>query len=275
MSDYQLTSGPLRSAITIELHTHRATQLWQGRRGSIEDKVHPIIGMPRFLVIMNTIKMDAARNNPYADMWMLQLEERLLEARTEMNELLHEAEKALVAIPDTINIESCLSIQPAKFPLFVSAQLGYIAIYLLTDFDQLARKMMLANHMAVCSSTYTKDFLERASGMIRSIYSLAQKYQRVPVTRQDFIDGHRRAKDAEEHYGPVPVDILNATRRSQYAPPILRTTLTSAEEENTAGTPDEIATSVVEAITGNQPAPIRQRRAKIDTTPPENNEAAK
>ena len=73
---YILTSGPLRSTIIIELHTHLATRAWTGRQASPEENIHGIIGIPRFLNLMNIIRLDSLTDNPYADLWMLRIEER-------------------------------------------------------------------------------------------------------------------------------------------------------------------------------------------------------
>src|SRR3546814_4622778 len=42
----------------------------------------------------------------------------------------------------------CSSDLPVKLPLFVNAQLGFAAVYLLADYDDIARKLILAHHTA-------------------------------------------------------------------------------------------------------------------------------
>lgn len=233
---YQYTSGPLRSAVTIELHTHLATRTWSGRQANPDENIRAIIGMPRFLNLMNIIRLDSLTDNPYADMWMLRLEERLLAAREEMNTLIDSMKKVFSQLPEMMTIESCLSIQPARFPVFAASQLGFIAIYLLTDYDNLMRNALLANHMAFLSRAELNDLNQRGGNIIRSILVLAQRYRRITVTRQDIREGNARALAAMEQAGPVPDDIFDGSRRSAYAPP-----LRPAPEEDTAAasTPDE------------------------------------
>lgn len=220
MSEYQITSGPLRSAITIELHTHLATQTWTGRQPNHEEKIHGIIGIPRFLNILNIIRLDSLTDNPYADLWMLRLEERLLAAREEMNTLIDSMKAVFSQLPAMMTVEGCTSIQPARFPVFASTQPGFIAIYLLTDFDELMRNMLLARHMALINHEETNNLRQRGGNLIRSILVLAQKYRRIPVTRQDIREGNARAIAAEELAGPVPEDIFDGSRRSAWAPPL-------------------------------------------------------
>ncbi|HDP0318979.1 TPA: TIGR03761 family integrating conjugative element protein [Salmonella enterica subsp. enterica serovar Concord] len=218
--NYTVTSGPLRSAITIELHTHIATRTWTGRLADPVKNLRAIIGMPRLLSILNIIRMDSVVDNPYADMWMLQLEERLLEARRDMDALIRDTKTVFSQLPEMMTIEGCLSVAPARFPVFASTQLGFIALYLLTDYDRLMRDALLANHMALISRTELDALNDRGGNLIRSILVLAQRYRRISVTRQDIRDGNARALAALEQAGAVPEDIFDGTRRSVYAPPL-------------------------------------------------------
>ncbi|MDX5630319.1 MULTISPECIES: AcaB family transcriptional regulator [unclassified Brenneria] len=79
---------------------------------------------------------------------------------------------------------------------------------------------MLANHMALINRVELNDIRQRGGNLLRSIFVLAQKYRRIPVTRQDIRDGNARAQAAEELAGPVPDDIFDGSRRSAYAPPL-------------------------------------------------------
>lgn len=216
----RLTTGPLRSSITIELHTHLATRTWTGRQPDPAENIHGIIGMPRFLNIMNVIRLDTVADNPYADLWMLRLEERLLVAREEMNVLIGSMKTVFSQLPETMTVEGCASIQPARFPVFASTQPGFIAIYLLTDFDELMRKALLAQHMALINRVQMSELREKGGNLIRSILVLAQKYRRIPVSRQDIRECNARAVAAEEMAGAVPEDIFDGSRRSAWAPPL-------------------------------------------------------
>lgn len=220
ISPVQLTTGPLRSTVTIELHTHLATRTWTGRQPDPAENIHGIIGIPRFLNIMNIIRLDSQADNPYADLWMLRLEERLLAARTEMNALIDSMAAVFNQLPEMMTVEGCASIQPARFPVFASSQLGFIAVYLLTDFDELMRKALLAQHMALINRVEMNALRQKGGNLIRSILVLAQKYRRIPVTRQDIRDHNARAIAAEEQAGSVPEEIFTGSSRSVYAPPL-------------------------------------------------------
>ena len=61
--------------------------------------------------------------------------------------------------------------------------------------------------------------------VLRSLFGLAQSYQFSGATRDDFAANNARAEAARkmyEKFGEIPQDILEGTRRSNFAPPITR-----------------------------------------------------
>lgn len=118
ISPVQLTTGPLRSTVTIELHTHLATRTWTGRQPDPAENIHGIIGIPRFLNIMNIIRLDSQADNPYADLWMLRLEERLLAARTEMNALIDSMAAVFNQLPEMMTVEGVRQYPACTIPGF-------------------------------------------------------------------------------------------------------------------------------------------------------------
>ncbi|NWD72646.1 alpha/beta fold hydrolase [Pseudomonas gingeri] len=75
MSNPQLDLGPLRSSMELTLHTHHAVRIWQGRSAS-EEK-NGIIGLSGFVHVMSKIKRGAEQDDPYADFWMIRIQEKL------------------------------------------------------------------------------------------------------------------------------------------------------------------------------------------------------
>ncbi|MLW01285.1 TIGR03761 family integrating conjugative element protein [Salmonella enterica] len=219
MSDYTFNMGPLRSAIHIQLHTHNATRLWTGRRAT-ENGPAPIIGMPRFIEILNQIRIASEHDDPYADLWMLRMEEKLAQSRKIMQMMLEQAKALFSELPEGIDIESCLNVQPARFPLFINAPLAYQGVYLLTDFDLLAPQLLLASHIAVISRTEMHNRLNNGATVIRSAFGLAQKYHSSGLTRQDFIDDTPQARATIERLGPLPEAILSGKLRSSFSSPL-------------------------------------------------------
>ncbi len=76
--------------------------------------------------------------------------------------------------------------QPIRLPLFVNAQLGFMAVYLLADYDELARKLILAHHTALIDRSTLERWLNEGAHALRSLFSLAQQYRYSGCTRDDF-----------------------------------------------------------------------------------------
>jgi integrating conjugative element protein (TIGR03761 family) len=115
-----------------------------------------------------------------------------------------------------------LNVPPVKLPLFVGAQLGFMAVYLLADYDDLARKLILAHHTALIDRGTLERWLNEGAHALRSLFSLAQQYRYSGATRDDFASKNVVARAASEKFGELPQEVLEGTRRSRYASPIVR-----------------------------------------------------
>ena len=217
---FQLNLGALRSTISLTLHTHHAARIWQGRQAATGVKY--IMSMGGYIGITNTLKYAAAHDDPYADWFMIKLEEKLEEAAARMRELLGQIERIIVQFPTQVSISENLNVQPVTLPLFVGSQLGFLAIYLLTDYDILVRRTLLAHHTALISRGDAERRLDAGAHLLRSLFGLAQRCRVSGVTRDDMAANNARAREAVAKLGLPPQDILEGRRRSRYAPPIIR-----------------------------------------------------
>lgn len=237
--NFAFNLGSLRSQMSITLHTHHASRLWMGRRVQTDKPGHSIIGMPRFIALMEQMKTAAANNDPYADNWLIRMEEKLEAARTALRALNQHVDEQLSKVPSAISIADNLNIQPLNFPLFINCQLGYIGVYLLTEYDTLARRILLANHTAMLGRRQMEQWLDQGAHEIRSAYGLAQQYKHAGVTRDDIAANNARAREAFGKFGELPQDVLEGTRRSNFAPPLPQHNpqSTGAEHDLTEGAP--------------------------------------
>jgi integrating conjugative element protein (TIGR03761 family) len=216
----QLNLGSLRSAMSLTLHTHHASRIWHGRAASGGKPA--IVGLNGFIAAMNKMKRGAEQDDPYSDWWMLRIEEKLEQTKAALQALREQVDQALAAVPPALSLGENLNVQPVKLPLFVNAQLGFAAVYLLADFDDLARKLILAHHTALIDRSTLERWLNDGAHALRSLFSLAQQYRYSGCTRDDFAANNAAARAALEKFGPLPQDVLEGTRRSGFAPPIMR-----------------------------------------------------
>ncbi|VVQ04658.1 MULTISPECIES: PFL_4669 family integrating conjugative element protein [Pseudomonas] len=217
---YQLNLGSLRSSITLTLHTHHAARIWQGR--TAREGAHSIMGMAGYISVTNLIKQTSAHDDPYADWAMLQLEEKLLQAKAGMLQLTQQLDRVKQDLPPQIDMGDNLNIHPVTLPLYIGSQLGFLAVYLLTDYDTLVRRTLLAHHTALIGRVDLEAWIDDGAHLLRSLFGLAQRFRHAGVTRDDMAANNARAHEAIEKFGLPPQDILEGLRRSQFAPPIIR-----------------------------------------------------
>jgi integrating conjugative element protein (TIGR03761 family) len=217
---YQLNLGSLRSSITLTLHTHHAARIWQGRNA--REGVHSIMGMAGYISVTNLIKQTAAQDDPYADWAMIQLEEKLMQAKAGMQELTQQLDRIKQDLPTQIDMGDNLNIHPVTLPLYIGSQLGFLAVYLLTDYDTLVRRTLLAHHTALIGRVDMEAWIDNGAHLLRSLFGQAQRYRHAGVTRDDMAANNARALAAIDKFGLPPMEILEGHRRSQFAPPITR-----------------------------------------------------
>ncbi|EXL06464.1 conjugal transfer protein [Brucella anthropi] len=216
----QLNLGALRSAMSLTLHTHQASRVWHGRAQG--DNKPGIMGLNGFVAIMNRLRHGAEQDDPYSDFWMLRIEEKLADTKQQLQLIREQVDQALAGVPPALSIGENLNVQPVKLPLFVSSQLGFMAVYLLADYDELARRLILAHHTALIDRLTLERWLNEGAHALRSLFSLAQQYRFSGTTRDDFASMNAAARAALEKFGELPPDVLDGTRRSRFAPPTRR-----------------------------------------------------
>ncbi|WP_110972555.1 PFL_4669 family integrating conjugative element protein [Pseudomonas huaxiensis] len=219
-NDLQLNLGALRSSMQLTLHTHHASRIWHGRASG--DGRAAIIGLNGFLAIMNKMKRGAEQDDPYSDNWMLRIEAKLEDTKARLQQLREQVDLVLADIPRALSLGENLNVQPVSLPLFINAQLGFAAVYLLADFDDLARRLILAHHTALIDRHTLERWLDEGAHALRSLFSLAQQYKFSGTQRDDFAANNAAARSAREKFGELAHDVLEGTRRSRFAPPIVR-----------------------------------------------------
>jgi len=230
----QLNLGSLRSAMSLTLHTHHASRIWHGRAAA--EGRPGIIGLNGFISAMNKMKRGAEQDDPYSDWWMLRIEDKLVDTKTRLQALCEQVNLALAGVPPALSLGENLNVQPVKLPLFVNAQLGFAAVYLLADYDDLARKLILAHHTALIDRSTLERWLNDGAHALRSLFSLAQQYRYSGASRDDFAAKNAVARAALEKFGELPQEVMEGTRRSRFAPPILRRNARSDESSAEART---------------------------------------
>ena len=218
--ELRMNLGALRSSMQLTLHTHHASRIWHGRAPA--EGRPGIMGLNGFVSIMAKMKRGAEQDDPYSDWWLLRIEQKLSDTKDQMTLLREQVDQVLRDVNPALTLGDNLNVQPVKLPVFVQSQHGFIAIYLLADYDELARRLILAHHTALIDRRTMERWLNEGAHLLRSAFGLAQQYRYSGTCRDDFAANNAAARAAREKYGELPQDVLEGTHRSRFAPPIIR-----------------------------------------------------
>lgn len=217
-------AGALQSALSVELHTHYAIRLWEGRKqsdsGEHEKKRPEIISMPKAIQRAGVASRDSASDNPYADMVLVKLETTINIASAKISKIVNELDVILTAVPKGITLSDIASAQPLNISVYSRSPLGYRCVWLLVGYDQLAMKAFQAFHYGLISRAQRDQYLNRGGHAVRQVYGAIQPYYTVAVNRSDIINLTARGKEALARLGELDPDIFSGKKRSSFSSPL-------------------------------------------------------
>ncbi|EIY1868526.1 TIGR03761 family integrating conjugative element protein, partial [Escherichia coli] len=216
--------GALQSSLTIALHTRYAIRLWEGRRNNQkeekQEKRPDIISMPRAIAFAGQATRDSARDNPYADMMLVRLENALTKATETIEKHLAWLDGILKNLPGQISLSDIKSSSPVNIGVYSSSPVGYRCVWLLIGYDRLVMKVFQVFHYGLISRTKRDELLNQGGYAVRRIYGIIQNYKSVSVTRADILSGTARGKEAVNRMGEPDPDVMSGKKRSVYSPPV-------------------------------------------------------
>ena len=117
---------------------------------------------------MNKMRRGSEQDDVF-DWWMLRIEVKLDRPRPRCNRCasrwIRHWRRAAGTQPGREPQRS-----PSRLPLFVNAQLGFAAVYLLADYDDIARKLILAHHTAFIDRSTLERWLNEGAHALRSLF---------------------------------------------------------------------------------------------------------
>ncbi|MGY2172876.1 PFL_4669 family integrating conjugative element protein [Pseudomonas gingeri] len=221
MSDHLLKSlGPLRSSIELTLHTYHAVRVWQGRPA--DENKPAIIGFAGFVRLMNRMKLGAAQDDPYSDFWMIRMQEKLESSKADLTMVRRNLDQLMSLVPEALSVSETLNTEPVKVPVFINSPFGFLALYLIVAYDNFVRQAQQCHYVALMSRRDMEHWINSGGRVLRSLFGFAQQYKFSGATRADFAADNDVARQAQERFGTLPLDVLEGTRRSEFAPAIMR-----------------------------------------------------
>lgn len=207
------TPEPLHDKVTITLHTLQAHGLMKGRTAAGKKPV--VIGLFGFASRVKEL-FDAAKNdNPYADWWLIRIEEKIINCRLVIDVLNEQIKERLDSLEGiTIKFDD---FKPTTTELTFLSQYGYLVAQIITQYDVATRSVLSLRKIGQLDEM-TQTQHRQCGRQIRSLLGLCHQYKTVKVTRADVIDRTDKAIQAEKLLGALPRDVLTCEKLPVFGP---------------------------------------------------------
>ncbi|MFA7667926.1 MAG: TIGR03761 family integrating conjugative element protein [Burkholderiaceae bacterium] len=209
--------GTLRGDACLVIQTRQAQRLVYGRK--LVGQQPGIIGLVRFGMLMKRIWVSAMLDDPYADWYLLQIDETLETGRVEIRQSRNQIDE-LLGSARGVEITVAHSLKPARVPLQFANPYGYMGAYLVGDYDELVCAVLTARHVGLLSRDHAEQMLQRGGRLIRRTFLLPTQWKHCAVDRTDLEQNNQRAQAARAAMGELPQDVLEGTHRARHAPEI-------------------------------------------------------
>lgn len=209
--------GVLRGDVKVEIQTRQAQVLLTGREPTPErpNRVMGLMAFSRYLAeITAAVKED---DDPWADWILVIVEEKLKAAETAIAEQQGNVQRVLGSVP-MMDIQVAESVKSMTVSIGFSASHAYWVARVITQYDTLVRMVLTGRHAALIPRDSAELLLADAAQVIRRVFESTARYQRLRVSRDDVLNGVELAQQAEKRMGRVPADILDRTRKAEFAP---------------------------------------------------------
>jgi len=207
--------GALRGGAWLTLQTRHAGRLLKGRPGTAGKP--PIIGLLGFADRLRLIWQGIRANDPYAEWWLVKVDQTLARAEAELQALRTDMDTRSAA-SDGLEIDVATSLEPTRIKLEFANPYAYRGARLLASYDGFARPVLSAGHVGLIGREDTERYLHAGARPVRRAFASAQGYRFLGVTREEIEQQTAKAKQAIEAMGELSPEILSGELRAGLLP---------------------------------------------------------
>jgi len=207
--------GVLRGEVWLTVQSHHAQRLILGRAATVEKPA--IVGLVGFADRLRVIWNAARADDPYADWWLIKIDEALQRARSRIK-------REQAALDECIEQRSALQIEvvtttkPYRVALNFANPYGYWGAHLIAEFDTTARTILTAKHVGLISTNLAEQSLHGCAGAIRSLFAVPLGYRVLRIDRTAVKAGGKTAKQAADFMGELPQAVLLGEKLAALTP---------------------------------------------------------
>jgi integrating conjugative element protein (TIGR03761 family) len=197
--------GVLRGEVWLTVQSHHARRLILGRAATMEKPA--IVGLVGFADRLRVIWNAARADDPYADWWLIKIDEALQRARSRIKR-----EQAVldecIEQRSALQIKVVTSSKPYRVALNFANPYAYWGAHLIAEFDTTARTILTAKHVGLISGNLAEQSLHGCAGAIRSLFAVPLGYRVLRIDRKAVKAGGKTALEAAEFMGELPQPVL-------------------------------------------------------------------
>ncbi len=205
--------GPLRGDIWMTLHTHKARELVRGRPGT--QGREPVVGLGLFADRLRLIWQAAGDDDPWADWWLIKIDEGIGERGTLFRRLRQDLDERLARM-GSIDIAVPESMRPCRIPLRFASPYAYQAASLVSNYDVLSCAVLAACHVGVLGRAEGSDVIRLGARRLRSLFLIPMGYRSLGIDRTSVSGG--KGDRAVREMGSLPEAVLRGEHRAPLAP---------------------------------------------------------
>ena len=211
----QREPGKLRGEVWLTVQTRIAQGFILGRAATDDKPAIP--GLLGFADRLRVIWNAAGEDDPYADWWLIKVDEALAHAR----DRIHAEQAALAAIlqkQSALQIQVGESEQPYRIALKFANPYAFWGAQLIGEFDKVARTVLTARYVGLLNSTAAHESLQLCSGPIRTLFAVTQGYRTLAINRDSMNGDGKAVREAVDVMGELPPSVLSGERKPNLTP---------------------------------------------------------
>lgn len=148
---------------------------------------------------LRSLWQSANADNPFADLYLLQLEDAMITTKSEFDQKEQTYQQQLIKYPD-IQLQLVTSQKPLTMPLhFLNIYSFRIAI-LIGHFDRIARYALSLHHLNFDTQVPLSQIMKELGAPLRKLFEIGWQWKEFNVTRTDIMHDNELAKAAKEHF---------------------------------------------------------------------------
>lgn len=212
----------IQTDVWLTLNTKIAQLLVRGRTAKNKP---PIIGLIRFADVLRLIWNAAKRNDPYADWWLIKIEDELATLEHNIKQS-QDRMRARIRSTPAYRVVPPVNKEAFRIRLQFATPFAFQAARLLANFDVFVCENLVGKHIGVLARDEANQSIYTYSSKIRGLFALATRFRHLDINRSQPHTLELVAHSAIRYMGHLPKDIKAGTRRARLAPPINEQTST-------------------------------------------------